>query len=708
MTSILFSGATPLVIFILKATLVLASALVATFALRRGTAGERHLVWLAALVGVLALPVLARIPSLQIGVLPSRFFTQGELVPPATTLPPEMAAMLPPQPMTATVAQVPDGHVVVIAGAPSPAPSPFPTESADSTTQLPSLLQTIAIVWAAVAASLLGWLTFGAFQVRRIVRNGIELTSPDWTTPLCEVADRIDLEQPPRLVMSDRIEMAFACRALAPTIVLPAAAESWTDERRRAVLFHELAHVKRHDLVAHTLGRVACALYWFHPLVWTAAKQLRAESEKACDDLVLSCGAKPSEYAQHLLDMVTSVRNYGAPVMALPMARKREFEGRMLAILDPAVRRAAPGRLQAATVVATVGALSLGVAAAAPAAPVSQGAAGMATEMSGMPALAVVDTPPVSTSGARERVADSVRDARAEARALARAERVDSEDAMLTGHLSSADKRVLRSVDGMTRDIVNQTLRTMGLNGTMHAQVVDTARANLLIKVLATDTDAGVRRSAAWALNDLHTPAADDALIRALASDADASVREMAAWALAESMRDAAGNALANALLHDKNIRVRATSAWALGENDRTHQPDALLSAVSDAEPDVRFTAIWALGQSDLRRAPMPVINALSDNSARVREVAAWALGEIEDSSATGALTRALEKESEARPKTALLWALSNIGTVPTSAIESAMKSSDPELRRRAVAMLAGAGNAWPWPWPWPQPRPNP
>src|SRR5215472_15923188 len=185
--------------------------------------------------------------------------------------------------------------------------------------------------------------------------------------PLCEVADRLDLDVPPRIVISDRIEMAFACRALTPTIVLPQSAESWSDDRRRAVLFHELAHVKRHDLLGHTLGRLACALYWFHPLVWTAAKRLRAESERACDDLVLTCGARPSDYAQHLLDMVTNVRDHGAPIMALPMARKKEFEGRMLAILDPAIRRASPGRLQAAAVIATLGLLSLGVAAVSPA-----------------------------------------------------------------------------------------------------------------------------------------------------------------------------------------------------------------------------------------------------------------------------------------------------------------------------------------------------
>jgi len=68
-----FSGAGPLFLFLAKATLLLVAASVATMSLRRSTAGARHLVWLAALVGVLALPVLSRIPALQLGILPSRF-----------------------------------------------------------------------------------------------------------------------------------------------------------------------------------------------------------------------------------------------------------------------------------------------------------------------------------------------------------------------------------------------------------------------------------------------------------------------------------------------------------------------------------------------------------------------------------------------------------------------------------------------------------
>jgi HEAT repeat protein len=109
------------------------------------------------------------------------------------------------------------------------------------------------------------------------------------------------------------------------------------------------------------------------------------------------------------------------------------------------------------------------------------------------------------------------------------------------------------------------------------------------------------------------------------------------------------------------------------------------------------------------RTAPRGIVNALTDNSSQVRTVAAWTLAELEDKSVAPALVKAFQSETDARVRSAELRALAAIGAANAEVVDIALKSTDPELRRRAVAMLAGSDQGvWNWPWPWPRPRPTP
>ena len=253
----------------------------------------------------------------------------------------------------------------------------------------------VSLVWAAVLAAILGWLAFGALSVRRIVRNATLLDSAEWQGRMIDIADRFELATMPRLLRADDVTMPFACGVRTPTIVLPADCETWTPERRTAVLLHELAHIRRRDIIGHSVGRIVCAFHWFNPLAWMAAKRLRAESERACDDLALSCGTRASDYAEHLLDIVTSVRNHGTPSVAMAMATRSEFEGRMLAILDPSLMRAAPTRVQASTLAGGVMMFAIVAGSAVPRSAVSldSGAPGKVALMADSRGIAPTPTP---------------------------------------------------------------------------------------------------------------------------------------------------------------------------------------------------------------------------------------------------------------------------------------------------------------------------
>jgi beta-lactamase regulating signal transducer with metallopeptidase domain len=108
-----------------------------------------------------------------------------------------------------------------------------------------------------------------------------------------------------------------------------------------AVLTHELAHLARRDICWQLLARLACGMYWFHPLAWLAAGRMRVERELACDDWVLASGESSTRYARWLLDLASArgPRKWGADVAGVAMVGSGMFERRIAAILDPRRRR---------------------------------------------------------------------------------------------------------------------------------------------------------------------------------------------------------------------------------------------------------------------------------------------------------------------------------------------------------------------------------
>jgi len=134
--------------------------------------------------------------------------------------------------------------------------------------------------------------------------------------------------------------MPLSFGVLHPAVFLPADARDWSEERRRVVLLHELAHIRRGDLAAQLIARAAVSLFWWNPLVWMAWREFVKERERAADDLVLTAGEPATAYATQLLEIARSMQ--AVPVLvsaAVAMARPSQLEGRLMAILDTRVNR---------------------------------------------------------------------------------------------------------------------------------------------------------------------------------------------------------------------------------------------------------------------------------------------------------------------------------------------------------------------------------
>ena len=670
--------AATLLMLVAKATLLLLAALGVSALLQRASAGARHLVWVAIVGALLLLPAFVKWTPWRLAILP-----------PAT---PSVAAQAsgpspsPSLPPTAQTALVPN-----VASSAQPLASQIAQRRNILATTSP--WQLAAIIWGVIALSVTLWLALGFLSVRRIVRRARALEDRLWTGPLYEIADRLGIDATPRLMRSEDVQMPFACGLVRPTIVLPAESDDWDIERRRAVLMHELAHIRRRDLLGHTLGRLACAVYWFHPLVWTAARRMRIESERACDDLALTCGLRATTYAEHLLDIVTAVGKTRTPAIAIPMAHRREFEGRMLAILDPALRRGV-GRRQSAALLVGLVALVVVVGGAVPA----PRAAAQLTNDSALPApSAPADT---AVNATQVRVLTS------------------------TTHQSTVKNEVKQTLTSPSKPSEREPAETDRnpaeadrVSALSSAEVLqalqDTTRRDdrpsLLISVLRSDTSASLRRVAAWGLSR-YAERSDvtDALAAALRRDSNSEVREMSAWALAHGAERAnAVDALTEAVRRDADNDVKETALWALGNLDAEKAVDVLGDAISSQSRHLRMLAIWALGNASPKSAPRALTNALSDSDKGVRMIAAWALFRIEDPESVTALEQALNREEDKDLRMGYIRALGAIGERSSAALARLIDSRDPQVRAVVVEALAGKGGG-PWPWPWPNPRPNP
>jgi hypothetical protein len=177
-------------------------------------------------------------------------------------------------------------------------------------------------------------------RLRKIARTSTPLDDTEWARLFEAETIKAGVNDEVLLLCSPAVNTPITWGVPHPVVVLPEEALAWTEEHRRVVLGHELAHVARRDARSQLFAGIACAAYWFHPLVWFVERKLRADCERACDDRVVAGGTPGSIYASHLLEVARSARSFGGPgFLSVAMARTSQLEGRLLAVLSESKRR---------------------------------------------------------------------------------------------------------------------------------------------------------------------------------------------------------------------------------------------------------------------------------------------------------------------------------------------------------------------------------
>ena len=290
----------------------------------RASAAQRHVVWAVACCSLLLLPVLPLVvPAWQVSVP----------VLPATVTP-----------VVNRVQEAPPHPVALTAGAVSHHTTVEVHKPAGQLLSEAGWLMLFLGVWGSGTVVSLAVLADSQRRVRRLVSEALPLTDAHMRDVLTRARStvRVTRRVPVKLHAST---VPMMCGILWPTIVLPVTSRTWSEDRLYNILLHELAHIKRYDCLTQAVAFLACALYWFNPLVWLGMRRLQTEQEQACDDVVLRAGSRPRGYATDLLELTQVFQSTRAlSLAALPFARPSELQTRMQSIVDRCRYRSAMSR----------------------------------------------------------------------------------------------------------------------------------------------------------------------------------------------------------------------------------------------------------------------------------------------------------------------------------------------------------------------------
>jgi len=228
-------------------------------------------------------------------------------------------------------------------------------------TPLRQALRILDFIWFAGIMVFVVRLVSSSWRLRRFRREGLPWLERQ--EHMQAIATRVGVKARVELLMHEGITAPLTCGFRRPVILCPVKARNWSDDELRRVLVHELEHVRRDDWTIDFVARIICAIYWFHPMIWTACRKLRLEAERACDDAAIEKAdcVERAEYAAQLVSIARRLSMTPAEG-ALGLAHRSDLSLRVSALLDGTQRRGRMNLQMTATVLVGVTLFTLAVA----------------------------------------------------------------------------------------------------------------------------------------------------------------------------------------------------------------------------------------------------------------------------------------------------------------------------------------------------------
>ncbi|RYD28892.1 MAG: M56 family metallopeptidase [Verrucomicrobiaceae bacterium] len=182
----------------------------------------------------------------------------------------------------------------------------------DRSLRLPALF----VIWITGALAGLLWLAFQARRARLLVRRSRPAAPEDCPLDLTALALECGLRRAPRVRVTGALASPAVTGLISPVLLLPEGlAAALTPGQLRWAAAHELSHLRRGDLWVQLFESVMKCLFFFHPAVWVASRQLTERREECCDHAASALTGLPArESAAGLLTLLQRALPVSAPL----------------------------------------------------------------------------------------------------------------------------------------------------------------------------------------------------------------------------------------------------------------------------------------------------------------------------------------------------------------------------------------------------------
>jgi len=197
-----------------------------------------------------------------------------------------------------------DPSVAAAQGTEHQDPTSEPTAKPQIQPLFPKLAQLIVLAYFLGVGLLLLRLAIAMWGGHRLRSASNSIDDSHLLRVVASQARKIGLRLVPAIRYCERVSVPVVVGVLRPVILLPASLiTGLAPDQFAAIISHELAHIRRYDLLVNLLQRVVESVLFFHPIVWYLGHRMSTERETCCDDLVVSSGYEPMHYAGALLRM---------------------------------------------------------------------------------------------------------------------------------------------------------------------------------------------------------------------------------------------------------------------------------------------------------------------------------------------------------------------------------------------------------------------